>query len=267
MDLGIAGRVAVVTGGDSGIGLATAKLLLEEGARVVISDLDEERLEAAAATLRPLGEVMAITADLADLAHAKRLEKTVAEQLGPASILVHAGGSPGVTGAFETLSDDDWRDTLDVDLLSAVRLCRAFLPHMRENGWGRIVLVGSEDAVQPYPDELPYSAAKAAVLNLAKGLSKAYASAGILVNAVSPAFIATPMTDGMMRQRAERNGTGTDEAVASFLREERPTLGLARRGRPEEVAAAIALLCSDRASFCTGSNIRVDGGSVATVSG
>lgn len=118
---------------------------------------------------------------------------------------------------------------------------------------------------QPYDDELPYCAAKAGVLALAKGLSRSYAREGLLVNCVSPAFIHTPMTDAMMTERADQRGTDVDEAVSSFLDEERPYLELKRRGEPEEVAAVIAFLCSDRASFVNGSNYRVDAGSVATI--
>ncbi len=267
MNLGLKGRIAVVTGGDSGIGLATAELLLAEGVRVALTDIDAAELDQAAARLSAHGEVIAIQADISDVAHAQRLEKTVAEKLGAADILVHAAGITGPTGIFDTLTDDDWRVALDVDFLSAVRLCRAFIPHMQRGQWGRIVLIGSEDAVQPYPDELPYCAAKAAVLNLAKGLSKTYAKDGILVNSVSPAYIETPMTNAMMDKRAGEKGTSVEEAIQSFIREERPTLDLRRRGQPKEVAAAIAFLCSDLASFCTGANIRVDGGSIATVAG
>lgn len=266
MDLGIAGRIAVVTGADSGIGFSTAGLLLDEGCRVAITDLDQSEVDRAVERLSGRGEVIGIAADITDLAHAQAFEKAVAERLGDVDILVHTAGITGPTGAFDALGDDDWRQALDVDFLSAVRLVRAFVPHMRRSGWGRIVLIGSEDAVQPYVDELPYCAAKAAVLNLTKGLSKTYAGDGILVNSVSPAFIETPMTDAMMAARADEAGTDVDTAVRTFLAEERPTLGLSRRGRPEEVAAAIVFLCSARASFCTGANLRVDGGSVATVS-
>nr|WP_323132622.1 SDR family oxidoreductase [Kineococcus indalonis] len=127
------------------------------------------------------------------------------------------------------------------------------------------MLLASEDAVQPYVDELPYCAAKAAVLSLVKGLSKTYGSEGVLVNAVSPAFIATPMTDAMMEERSQENGTSVREAIDTFLDEERPFMELERRGRPEEVAAVIAFLVSERASFVNGSNYRVDSGSVATI--
>lgn len=129
----------------------------------------------------------------------------------------------------------------------------------------KVPLIGSEDALQPYPEELPYCASKAGVLNLAKGLSKAYAKDGVLVNAVSPAFIATPMTDAMMNQRSQQQGTSFEQAIETFLQQNRPSLELKRRGRAEEVAAVITFLCSERSSFVVGSNYRVDGGSVASV--
>ncbi len=265
MDLGITGRIAVVTGGDSGIGFATAEVLLREGARVVLSDMDQDQLEQAVARLASLGEVLPVVADLTAPAQVEALFAAATKQFGRVDILVNAAGITGATGDFHTLSDQDWTDSLEIDLVAAVRVCRAFLPSMAGRGWGRVVLIGSEDALQPYADELPYCAAKAGVLNLAKGLSKTYARRGVLVNAVSPAFIATPMTDAMMEKRAAKAGTSFDEAVQGFLREERPTLQLARRGAAEEVASVIAFLCSERASFVNGANIRVDGGSVATM--
>ena len=265
MDLGIKGRVAVITGGDSGIGLATAATLLREGARVALCDKDPAQLEHAATRLMALGEVVTVTADLTQPGDVERLHQKVTGSFGPAEILVHAAGITGATGPFHTLSDEDWMAVLQVNLMAAVRMCRAFIPGMQAAKWGRVVLIGSEDAEQPYPDELPYCAAKAAILNLSKGLSKTYASSGVLVNTVSPAFIATPMTDAMMQSRAEGRGTGFDQAVASFLEEERPGMPLGRRGEAEEVAAAIAFLVSNQASFINGVNLRVDSGSVATV--
>ena len=163
------------------------------------------------------------------------------------------------------LTDDDFQQAIEVDFLSAVRDCRAFLPGMRKAGWGRVILFGSEDAEQPYVEELPYCTAKAAILNLTKGLFKAHGKDGVLVNTVSPAFIETPMTDAMMEKRSKEKGVSFNEAVQSFLEEERPNLVLQRRGQSEEVAGLIAYLCSNQAGFITGSNFRVDGGSVGTV--
>lgn len=124
--------------------------------------------------------------------------------------------------------------------------------------------VRCEDAVQPYDNELPYCAAKAGVLTIAKGVSRSYAREGLLVNTVSPAFVHTPMTDAMMDKRAAQLGVNRDEAIRSFRDDERPFLEVKRRADPDEVAAVIVFLCSDRASFVNGSNYRVDGGSVAT---
>ncbi|AND17476.1 SDR family NAD(P)-dependent oxidoreductase [Rathayibacter tritici] len=266
MDLGITGRTALVTGGDSGIGWTTAKLLIAEGATVVISDQDQATLDEAAARLdAPEGRVHAFAADVTRTDQLAELHRRVAESVGEIDILVQCAGVTGAQGLFHEIDDEGWTSTLEVDLLGPVRLVREFLPDLRSGGWGRLVLTASEDAVQPYDDELPYCAAKAGVLAFAKGLSRSYAQEGLLVNTVSPAFIRTPMTDAMMSRRADQRGTSLDEAIASFLDEERPYLELKRRGEAEEVAAVIAFLCSDRASFVNGSNYRVDSGSVATI--
>jgi len=263
MDLGIRGRVAIVTGADSGMGLETARMLLAEGVKVVLSDREAGKLEKAAAGLQ--GEFATIAADLTSTKEAEALARGARERFGPVDILVNAAGITGAQGEFHEMTDADWHEAIDTDFMGAVRILRAVVPSMAEAGWGRVVLFCSEDAMQPYADELPYCAAKAALLNLSKGLSKTYASQGVCVNAVSPAFIATPMTDAMMEKRATKRGTSFDEAVESFLTEERPTLELHRRGRAEEVAAMVLLLCSAQASFVNGANLRVDGGSVATI--
>jgi NAD(P)-dependent dehydrogenase (short-subunit alcohol dehydrogenase family) len=266
VDLGISGRIALVTGGDSGIGWHTARLLLEEGATVVLSDRDQDSLDAAAAKLKaPKKRLHAIAADLDSIESILALRDAVAAAVGDIDILVQSAGVTGAQGLFHEIDDAGWVDTLTTDLLAPIRLTRAFLPALRSGGWGRVVYLASEDAVQPYDDELPYCAAKAGVLAFAKGLSRTYASEGLLVNCVSPAFISTPMTDAMMEKRAKELGTDTEQAIESFLDEERPYMELGRRGEPEEVASVVAFLCSDRASFVNGSNYRVDSGSVATI--
>lgn len=266
MDLGISGKKALITGGDSGIGWETAKALLAEGVTVVLSDQDEESLDAAAAKLdAPKGRLFAFAADITSLDSLAALHESVQEAVGDIDILVQSAGVTGAQGLFHEISDEGWTKTVEIDLMGPVRLVRQFLPSLRNGGWGRLVFLASEDAVQPYDDELPYCAAKAGILALAKGLSRSYAREGLLVNAVSPAFIHTPMTDAMMHKRAKELGTTPANAIASFLDEERPYMELKRRGEPEEVAAVIAFLCSDRASFVNGSNYRVDSGSVATI--
>ena len=265
MDFGIKGKTAVVIGADSGMGFATARMLLDEGVRVVVADQFPDRIGATAETLRSHGEIHPVVVDVTKTDSVTALRDEAVAKLGGVDFLVNAAGVTGATGDFHTIDDAGWQETLDILLMGTVRVVRAFVPGMVQRKAGRIVLFGSEDAEQPYADELPYCAAKAGILNLAKGLSKTYSKHGVLVNTVSPAYIATPMTDAMMEKRAKENGTSVDEAIASFLREERPTLELQRRGRPEEVAALVVFLCSQQATFINGANYRVDGGSVATV--
>jgi 3-oxoacyl-[acyl-carrier protein] reductase len=265
MDLGLVGKVAVVTGGDSGIGKATAERLAREGAKVALIGKASEPLEQETQALKQFSEVLAVQADLTQLQEVEAAQRQILSHFKTVHILVHAAGITGATGDFLELSDEDWYESIEIDLMAAVRTCRAFIPTMRDMGWGRVILLGSEDAAQPYPEDLPYCACKAGLLNLAKGLSKSYGKDGVLVNTVSPAFIATPMTNAMMEKRAKETGVSFEEAVDSFLAENRPHLELRRRGKTEEVADVIAFLCSERSSFVLGANWRVDGGSVATI--
>lgn len=266
MDLGITDKIALVSGADSGIGYHTARRLLAEDAVVVMTDQYPDRLDEAVARLdAPEGRLFAFAADVTDRDSLARLHDQVSEQVGDIDILVHCAGITGEQGLFHEVSDESWVHTLEVNLLGAVRMTRTFISALRSGGWGRIVLIASEDAVQPYDNELPYCAAKAGVLSFAKGLSRSYAHEGLLVNCVSPAFIHTPMTDAMMDKRATQLGVSIPEAIDSFLADERPYMELGRRGSPDEVANVIAFLCSDAASFVNGSNYRVDSGSVATI--
>ncbi|MGU3540621.1 SDR family NAD(P)-dependent oxidoreductase [Methylobacterium sp. A54F] len=266
MDLGISGRVAVITGGDSGMGYATAEYLLREDVKIVLSDVDDDKVQEAAKELARLGDVRAVAADLSNMAGIDRLKDFADRAFGEKpTILVNAAGITGATGDFLEIDDDAWLETIQADLMVAVRTCRAFIPGMRAAKWGRVVLFTSEDAVQPYVEELPYCAAKAGLMNLTKGLSKAYGPDGVMVNSVAPAFVATPMTDAMMEKRSKELGVSFDEAIESFLDEKRPGMVRKRRGKAEEVAAAVAFLCSEQASFITGENLRVDGGAVLTM--
>ncbi|WP_395942871.1 SDR family NAD(P)-dependent oxidoreductase [Brevundimonas sp.] len=265
MNLDISDRIALVTGADSGIGKETARRLLEAGVRVAISDKAGGELDRTVAELSALGEVVGVEADVTDGVSVTALFSAVRDQVGDPDILVNCAGVTGATGDFLEVDDKGWLETLDINLMGAVRTARAAIPAMRAKGWGRVVLIGSEDGVQPYVDELAYCASKAGIINLAKGLSKAYGPDNILVNTVSPAFIATPMTDKMMAKRAEERGVDVERAIESFLEEERPGMALKRRGRAEEVADMIVFLCSERASFINGANMRVDSGSVMTI--
>lgn len=267
MDLNIKGKTAVITGADSGIGLETAKFLAKAGVNLVISDKKNgKELDNAAKQLedyvRPGAKILNMAADLSSNKEVLELANFVKEELGGAHIVFHAAGARGAAGDFLSLSDDDWKETIEIDLMGAVRIARAFIPQMQNNKWGRMILVASENAFQPYVEESPYNACKAAVINLSKCLSRSYSKENILFNCISPAFIETPMTDAMMKEISNERNISMDEAEKWFAENERPHIAMGRRGQPEEVASAVAFLCSEHASFINGTNIRIDGGSV-----
>ncbi len=262
MDLKISGKSVLVTGGSGGLGLAAARILHEEGAVVTLTDMEADTVADAARDLGP--EVDSTAADLTDTADIDRLGAMMSAK-GGCDILVHAAGVTGEKGDPLEMSDTEYHRVWETNFMSAVRMAKALIPQMVEKGWGRMVCVTSENAVQPYWDEAVYNTAKAALLNWVKGASFVYGPKGVLMNTVAPAFIESPMTDYMMDMRAESMGVSKEEAIASFLKEERPYLTLGRRGQADEVAAVIALLCSDRSTFTNGSAYRVDGGAVAAM--
>jgi len=263
MDLKIKDRVALITGATDGIGFATAKILAEEGCKLVLSDLRIDELKEQVKELP--AEVICVEADVTKQAAVDAMAKAGRDKFGSIDIVVHTAGVTGAKGDPLEVSDEDYIEAWEIDFMSAVRLARATFPGMREKGWGRFVCITSENTVQPYWEEATYNTAKAALSAFVKNLSYKEAEYGILCNTVAPAFIETDMTDGMMRQRAEKLGVSFEEAVKSFLEEERPGIVQKRRGQPDEVAAAIALIVSERGSFINGSNMRVDGGSVQAV--
>ncbi len=262
MDLKIKGKNVLVTGGSGGIAAAAAKILHEEGANLTLTDMDADGVAASAANVG--SDVDSTAADLTDTADIDRLAKMM-EEKGGCDILVHAAGVTGEKGDPLDMTDDEYHRVWETNFMSAVRMAKRMIPQMVEKGWGRMVCVTSENAVQPYWDEAVYNTSKAALLNWIKGASFVYGPKGVLMNTVAPAFVESPMTDGMMDMRADSMGVSKEEAIESFLEEERPYLTLKRRGQPEEVASVIALLVSDRATFTNGSAYRVDGGAVAAM--
>lgn len=268
MDLGLTGKVALVTGGSKGIGRGIAEALVSEGCHVAICARGESELAQAAAELGKQAvagaRVLGVPADLTVEADRQALVERVLRELGAVDILVN---NAAAVGAAHTIDGAvaEWRKTFELNVFAAVHMVQLVLPGMRERAWGRIINISSENGTQPYPDMIAYSASKGALDNFSKALSKQCAPEGILVNTVSPAFIDTPAVDGAMERIAGASGISKQEAVRRFLAERRPNLVLARPGRIEEVGPLVALLASDKASFINGANLRIDGGSVASV--
>jgi 3-oxoacyl-[acyl-carrier protein] reductase len=260
MDLGLAGRVAIVTGASQGIGLATARLLAAEGAALVLCARDGARLKAAAAELEGEGaRVVAIPGDILDPALPDRLVSAAAE-LGGGDILVNnAGGGSGHLG-FDRLTDADWEIAYQLNVVAPARLIRAVLPGMRQRGWGRIVNVASYTARVPEPFCLPYAAAKAALVNLTRGLARTAAADGVLVNSVLPGLTATDGVTEGFATAVDATGRSTDDLLAAMLR--RAPIDMGRMGDPAEVAALIAFLASEQASWINGAAYLIDGGTV-----
>jgi 3-oxoacyl-[acyl-carrier protein] reductase len=241
MDLGIEGRTAVVTGASRGIGAATAALLEAEGARVVAvsrgAGIDVTAPDAAAR--------------IAELAGA------------PVDILVNNAGT-SYAKALDELTDEDWNAQWELHVLASMRLMRAFAPGMAERGWGRIVNVCSSAGKRPSLTNAAYSVTKAAQLSLSRVFADTYAPRGVLVNAVAPGAVASPLwmdEGGMADQTAAARGLSREEA----LDVQRARIPLGRFGEPGEIADVIAFLCSERASVVAGAAWSVDGGTVPTI--
>lgn len=267
MDLKLQGKVALVTGASKGIGKGIAYALTTEGANVVISARGGAALEATAAELNAAGrgQVAAVVADVTKAADAVRLVEETVGRFGKLHVLVNNAGGIDKFVSFDELGDDNWQALFDLNILSVVRMIRAALPYMRREKWGRIINIASESGIQPDPFMPHYNATKAALINMTKSISKAFAGDGILVNAVSPALIMTPLVEGLIQHRADEERISFKQAEQLVLHEFRPHIELKRPGRIDEVGNAVAYLASEAASFITGVNLRVDGGSVASI--
>jgi NAD(P)-dependent dehydrogenase (short-subunit alcohol dehydrogenase family) len=260
MDLHLSGKVAVVTGASRGIGLAITRALVEEGARVVAA------ARGSSAELTALGPAVRTVA--ADLTSPQGPQKAIDEAVaafGGLDILVNNVGSvrPRL-GGFASVTDEDWTATLASNFLSAVRTTRAALPHLLKRGAGAIVTVSSVNAFLPDPLVMDYSAAKAALTNFCKSLSKEVGPKGIRVNTVSPGPVATDMwlgKDGVASTIAGAAG-GQPEAVANQVSKAMVT---GRFTRPEEVAQLVLTLASDRTGNVVGADFVIDGGLITTL--
>ena len=260
MDLGLRDRVCIVTGSTAGIGRETARLLAEEGARVVISGRDRVRVDAAAGEI---GAALGVAVDLGTPDGPRTLVEAATSEVGDVDCLVNNVGV-AYQRAFDELTDGDWQEMWDLNVMSYVRAINAVLPGMRERGSGRIVNVSSTAGKRPSAGMPDYSVTKAAVLSLSRLVADVYAGDGILCNAVTPGPTASPAwlaEGGLADQAAARSGK-TREEVLEGVGKGRP---LGRLAEPEEIASVIVFLCSDRASYVTGSAWSADGGTVPII--
>lgn len=193
MNLGLQEKVVLVTGASKGLGKAIAEAFAAEGSRVALTARNQRELEQIVEEIQQRGgQALALAADLTNADDVNHLVAETIAHVGTVHVLVNNAGSLGRFAAFEELSDNDWANLFNVNLLSAV------LPAMRKQHWGRIINMASESGIQPDPEMPHYNASKAAMINLTKSLSKAYAKDGILVNTLSPAFIKTPLVERML---------------------------------------------------------------------
>jgi NAD(P)-dependent dehydrogenase (short-subunit alcohol dehydrogenase family) len=259
MDYGLADRVVVVTGAGSGIGLATAQLFLDEGAKVVAADLDP----AAAAELE--GPVSTVAVDLASPEGPTEVIARTVEEHGRVDVLVNNVGIFPFRESFLDVSDQDWAGLMNINFYAMLRACRAAIPHMVAQGRGAIVSIASDVGRAPDRFFVDYSVSKASVLMLSKALSVEFGPKGIRSNCVSPGPTRTPAWDkpgGFADSLAEEYGLDKDAAIDHFAKEVRK-LPLGKLGDPIDVARVIAFLASDVSKHVTGADYTVDGGVVA----
>jgi len=262
MDLGIAGRSALVCGSTRGLGRAIAARLAAEGCRVAVNGRDPARTAAAARDLAEAsgGAVVAAHGDVSDPHAVPALVRMARDQLGTIDILVcNSGGPPSVQ--FAGAAAEQWQQALDLSLLSAIHLCRAVVPAMQARGWGRVICLTSVAAKQAIAGLILSTTARAGVLGFSKSLADEVAADGVTVNAVCPGYMRTERLTELMAVRAERAGRTVEALTADLVQ----SVPMRRIGDPDELAAAVAFLASEPARYITGAVLQVDGGSTRSI--
>ncbi|MDE0847174.1 MAG: SDR family oxidoreductase [Acidimicrobiales bacterium] len=256
MDLDLSGKRAVVTGASLGIGEAVVKELADMGAEVVFCARSQDAVSKLASYS---DKVIGLTADMGDKISTETFLDAV-EEGGGADILVNnVGASPSRN--FLYMTDEEWQELHELNLLSAIRCTRRLLPKMRTQKWGRVVMVASGAAKYPNAALIDYGATKAAMISISKSLSRKYGADGVLVNSILPGLIHTAMWERAAIEIAEANDTTMDKILENNGR----NVPVGRYGTSEEVAAVIAFLCTNAAAYVNGVSLEVDGGSGAHI--
>jgi NAD(P)-dependent dehydrogenase (short-subunit alcohol dehydrogenase family) len=257
MDLGLKGKVAVVTGGTQGIGRATALRFAREGANVAICARNADRLEQTSAELRKAGvDVLSMSADCSKPADIERFMGAVVKKFGRIDVLVNNAGE-SMRGKFLETDDAKWSSDIELKVFGAIRCSRLAIPHMKKQGGGRIINITISSAKQPGAESMPTSVSRAAGLAITKALSKEFAADNILVNTVCIGKIKS----GQHERRFKQSG----ESAESYYANSAKDIPLGRVGETEEAANAIVFLASSMASYVTGTSINMDGGLAGTV--
>jgi 3-oxoacyl-[acyl-carrier protein] reductase len=257
MDLGLNGRVAIVAASSRGLGRASALALAREGARVTICAREEDALERAAAEIRTEThtEVLAVPADLATAEGIRVVVAATVERFGDIDVLVTNSGGPPA-GKLPGLADEDWRQAFELVTLSFVRFVREVEPHMRRNGWGRIIAIQSTSVKEPVEHIDLSNGIRPGIAGLMKAITPDLAEAGITINLVLPGIFLTRRINPALAD----GSANIDEAVSSQLAPIAATVPLGRLGEPIELGNVVAFLASDKASYVTGAVYQVDGG-------
>lgn len=246
MDLFLRDKVAIVTGGASGIGRKTTEFFVQEGARVLIADVQKEKIEETTEFLKRIGgDAKGFTVDVTDERMVNLMVQEALAQFGTVDILVNSAGVGGGMKPLETAEREEWQRILDINLIGTILCCKAVMPIMRQKNGGRIVNIASEAGVSGEKGLEVYAASKGGVIALTKSLAKALGRNNVTVNAVAPAFVHSPMTQFL-----------TPELEKKWLQ----MYTIKRLGEVEDVASMIVFLCSDRCSWITGQTISINGG-------
>ena len=261
MDLQLRGKTALVTGSTAGIGFSIAEALAREGAEVIINGRTKTRVDRALEKLRvtPGLQVVGVAADIGNAEGVAR----VIQEFEDVDILVN---NAGIFEAkeFEKITDADWLHIFDVNVMSGVRLSRYYLPRMMQRGWGRIIFISSESALQIPKEMIHYGMTKTGQLAIARGLAEATVGTGVTVNSVLPGPTASEGVGDFVKQMAA-GGKTEAEVEREFFANVRPTSLLKRFATPEEVAAMVTFVASPRSSATNGAALRVDGGVVRAI--
>ncbi|HZB90537.1 MAG TPA: SDR family oxidoreductase [Stellaceae bacterium] len=263
MRIELAGKTAVVTGSTGGIGFAIAKGLAGSGAAVVLNGRTQRAVDAALARLKaalPRATLRGVPADVGTAAGCAAVLKAEPTT----DILVNNAGIFGPQDFFET-PDEVWEHFLNVNVMSGVRLSRAYLPAMISRGWGRVIFISSESALNIPADMIHYGLTKTAQLALSRGLAKRAAGTGVTVNAILPGPTLSEGVEAMLQDEIRRSGKPAEEVAAAFVRAQRPSSLLQRAASVDEVANLAVYVASPLASATTGAALRVDGGVVDTI--